>query len=216
MATAGGANIAVDGLVFAADAANIKSYPGTGTSVSDLSGNNLNGTLLNGATTTDKWFVFDGTNDELSFPHNSVYKNQELTVEFWINLNYEASGRHVMFTSWYGFTVEINNPSGQIKWGLAGLPSQYMTGGYINYSQTYHLVCTYNPNTDLQKVYLDGLLSEQQSSSGTINYGVNELRFSGNWDRTNGKMGGIKIYNRELSSQEILQNYNATKSRFSL
>lgn len=209
-----GPKIITDGLVFAVDAGSTKSYSGSGTNITDLSGNNSNGTLLNGATTSDKWFIFDGTNDELSFPHNSVYKNQELTVEFWINLNHEASGRHVMFTSWYGFTVEINNPSGQVKWGLSGLPNQYMTGGYINYSQTHHLVCTYNPNTDLQKVYLDGLLSEQQSSSGTINYGTSELRFSGSWDRTNGKIGGMKIYNRELTSQEVLQNYNSTKSRF--
>ena len=215
MAVAGGPNIVEDGLVLYLDAGNYDSYSG-GTTARDLTNNVSQGSLLNGVGYLNSWFLFDGTNDEISFPNDSVYKNQELTVDFWINLDYEPSGRHVMFTTWYGFTVEINNPSGQIKWGLAGLPSQYMSGGYITYSQTHHLVCSYNPVTDSQKVYLDGSLSAQQTAAGTINYGSSTLRFSGSWDRTKGKMGAMKIYNRELSATEILQNYNATKSRFGL
>ena len=65
MATNGGPNIIEDGLVFAVDAANKKSYPGSGTTWADLAGSN-NGTLINGPTFDSGnggSIVFDGTND---------------------------------------------------------------------------------------------------------------------------------------------------------
>ena len=61
-----GPNIITDGLVLYLDAANTKSYPGSGTTWSDLSGNGNNGTLVNGPTfnsTNGGSIVFDGVND---------------------------------------------------------------------------------------------------------------------------------------------------------
>jgi hypothetical protein len=209
-----GAPIVTDGLVFAVDAGNLVSYEPGSNIVADFTGNNSNGTLLNGAYGSGNWFVFDGNNDELVFPHNSVYKNQEISVDFWINLDYESGGRHVMFTSWYGFTVEINNPSGVLTWGLAGLPSQYMGVGTIEYGKTYHVSCTYNPVTNIQNGYINGKLLKTQTVDGNINYSSSELIFSGSWDRTKGKMGCMKIYNKELTQEEVLQNYNAQITKF--
>ena len=50
MATIGGSNIVTDGLVLSLDAANRRSYPGSGTAWSDMAGNNNIGTLTNGPT----------------------------------------------------------------------------------------------------------------------------------------------------------------------
>ena len=55
---------------------------------------------------------------------------------------------------------------------------------------------------------------DDQVVDGTVNYNSSELRFSGSWDRTKGKMSFMKIYNKELSQDEVLQNYNATAARF--
>jgi len=211
-----GADIVTDGLVFAVDPANLISNERGSSDVYDLTKNTQLGTLLNGATSDGNWFIFDGNDDELAFPHNSVYKNQEITVDFWVNLDKESGGRHVMFTSWYGFTVEVNNTQtvGYLTWGLYGLPGQYMGGPTITYNKPTNITCTYNPSTNIQNIFIDGELKASQVVDGTVNYNSSELRFSGSWDRTKGKMSFMKIYNKELSQDEVLQNYNATAARF--
>jgi len=208
--------IVTSGLVFAVDAGNIVSYEPGSTTAYDLTGNVTAGTLNNGTYGSGNWFIFDGSNDEISFPHDADYKNQSLSVDFWVNLDSESSGRHVMFTTWYGFTVEVNNPGGSLSWGLNGLPGQYMTAGTITYGSTTHIACTYNTTTNVQNIYINGSLAGTQVVDGTINYSSDNLYFSGSWDRTKGKMGSMKVYNKDLSSTEVSQNYNAQKVRFGL
>jgi hypothetical protein len=208
--------IVTSGLVFAVDAGNIVSYEPGSTNAYDLTGNVTAGTLNNGTYSIGNWFVFDGVNDEIVFPHDPDYKNQSISVDFWVNLDAEGSGRHVMFTSWYGFTVEVNNPGGSVAWGLNGLPGQYMNAGTITYGSTTHIACTYDTTSNTQKIYLNGVMAGSQIVDGTITYDTSQLIFSGSWDRTKGRMGAMKIYNKELSASEVLQNYNATKSRFGL
>jgi|688.fasta_scaffold145139_3 hypothetical protein len=208
--------IVTSGLVFAVDAGNIVSYEPGSITAYDLTGNVTSGTLNNGTYGSGNWFIFDGSNDEISFPHDADYKNQSLSVDFWVNLDSESSGRHVMFTTWYGFTVEVNNPGGSLSWGLNGLPGQYMTAGTITYGSTTHIACTYNTTTNVQNIYINGSLAGTQIVDGTINYSSDNLYFSGSWDRTKGKMGSMKIYNKELSSSEVKQNYQAQSSRFGL
>ena len=80
-----GPKIVTDGLVLALDAANKKSYPGTGTTWQDLSGNGNDATLVNSptfGTTNGGRFEFDGTNRYLTFPEIS-FTNQDFTLEFW-------------------------------------------------------------------------------------------------------------------------------------
>ena len=209
-----GPNIVTDGLVFYVDAGNIESY--NNSSIFDLTSNNINGSLYN-ITVLNSWFVFDGISSEIAFPNNSIYKTPSITVDFFVNLDYEATGRHVMFTSWLGFTVEINNPSGAIVWGLYGPSNQYFGGNYtITYGQPAHIVCTFDDTSKSQMIYKNGIFLEGQTPTGSISYDTGTLRFSGSWDRTKGKMGGFKIYNRALSQPEVSQNYNALKSRYGM
>jgi hypothetical protein len=80
--------IVTDGLVLALDAANSLSYPGSGTTWTDLSGKGNNGTLVNGPTfspTNGGSIVFDGTNDYISFPNNPNLDSQAITMESWSN-----------------------------------------------------------------------------------------------------------------------------------
>ena len=89
-----GPHIATDGLVLYLDAANIKSYPGSGTTWSDLSGNNNSGTLTNGPTFSTGSLgsiVFDGTDDYLNIPDSTAMQVGDVfTINAWIfptNLN---------------------------------------------------------------------------------------------------------------------------------
>jgi hypothetical protein len=94
MSVAGGPDLIQDGLVLCLDAANTKSYPGSGTSWVDLSGNGNNGTLTNGPTfssTNGGNIFFDGTNDYVRVSSTSIIPgSSSFTFNIW--LNYSISG----------------------------------------------------------------------------------------------------------------------------
>ena len=87
MATDYNPSIVTDGLVLCLDAANTKSYPGSGTTWTDISGKGYDGTLTNGPTFSSDnlgCIVFDGSNDRVDGVHNSELNlTQDLTVECW-------------------------------------------------------------------------------------------------------------------------------------
>lgn len=88
MAGSIGPNIVEDGLVLHLDAANKKSYPGSGTTWNDLSGNGYNATLYNGASFNSDVggnINFDGVNDYVEIPNNSGYTVQSGSIEYWVN-----------------------------------------------------------------------------------------------------------------------------------
>jgi len=120
-------SIVRDGLVFYLDAANSKSYPASGTTWFDLSGNGNNGTLVNGVgydSSSLGSLVFDGSNDNASVPHNASYKvNVPMTITAWVRSNNPASGGDIISTD------DFNCQSG-------GLGSSRYRGVVFRYSPT--------------------------------------------------------------------------------
>jgi hypothetical protein len=94
-----GPRVVTDGLVLALDAADTNSYPGSGTTWNDLSGNGNTGTLTNGPTySSDNGgsIVFDGTNDYVPLVNN-LGDPQQFTIEFWAyptELNIDANNNY--------------------------------------------------------------------------------------------------------------------------
>ena len=112
MSTLQSGHIITDGLVIALDAANTKSYPGSGTTWSDLSGNSNNGTLTNGPTFNSRnggSIVFDGVDDYVTLGTPSILNGVQLplTICGWGNLS-TVSG----FRTLYG--VYSNTTGGNI------------------------------------------------------------------------------------------------------
>ena len=96
MAAVSGPNVVEDGLVLSLDAGNTKSYPGSGTSWTDLIGSNYG--TIDGSTHNSGdggSFVFDGTNDNVKIPYTADSNisdalfngSNNFTVEFWFNAN---------------------------------------------------------------------------------------------------------------------------------
>jgi hypothetical protein len=83
MATIGGSNIVTSGLILSLDAANSRSYPGSGTTWSDLSGNGNTGTLTNGPTFSNNSLVFDGTNDYSTTPDSTSLRPASFSIDTW-------------------------------------------------------------------------------------------------------------------------------------
>ena len=217
--------IVTDGLVLALDAADKNSYPGSGTTWSDRAGTN-NNTLTNGPTFSSSnggSIVFDGTNDYSTAPNNTLLDNQTITMESW---NYPA------FVFQSGFLFEkgaVNtqysnfyNGDGTFYFRTIGLSNQdttFYAPSYISANTWNHIVCTYGAG--VKTIYLNTVqIAQVTGITGTISTNTTGLYIGaygpGSSYFFNGRIAISRVYNRALSSVEVLQNYNAQKSRFNL
>jgi len=232
-----GPNLVRDGLVLALDAANTKSYPGSGTVWNDLSGNGNNGTLVNGPTFDSGnggSIVFDGVDDGINLPNNSIFyltPNQNQTNCGWFNTNktntstiiYDA--RNNLPTT-LGYFVGVQNNGTLRAWFYNTFTdgSSLQISTPINQNTWYFYSVVFN-RTGLMLLYLNGTLKDSINISPFANnnysintnptIGIKSYSVSG-INPFNGNISNVSIYNRALTAQEVLQNYNATKSRFGL
>jgi hypothetical protein len=225
MATDGGPNTVTNGLVLHLDAGNFKSYPGSGTTWFDKSGNSNNGTLINGPTFNSSnggSMVFDGVNDYITTP-NVIGGFTNYSAEFWFKLNTNTAGVEKWLGSQYssagggvGRVIFMIFTSNKIRNFINGTSFDGDTTILTNI--WYHVVFTRN-TTGSGTIYLNGVLDGSGTLSTPavqnqpyINGGTTS--FSNRW--VNGQIPITRLYNKALSAQEVLQNYNATKSRFNL
>ena len=211
--------VVTDGLVYYLDAANPRCYSGSGLTVNGLVGG-IGGTLVNGVgfgSTNNGFFTFDGTNDYAEFPYNASINNvTQMTIECWYKSSNISVGGMLFSTytntpSNLGYNFEIF----QSKMLLQIWPASTYTQSTITLSNNtwYLLTTTYNSGT--VKYYVNG------ESAGSASYTFSPSSVNlliGKWPTNNyylnGQLANIKFYNRDLSAQEILQNYNATKKRY--
>jgi len=241
MATLYSPRIATDGMVLCLDAGNSKSYPGTGTVFTDLSGNSNTGTVYNGAAYSSASnggiFTFDGSNDyvgvgspnsRFSWTVSGAGLNY-MSIEMWVKSS-DTSGR--TFSKPWNGNGEYNYWVDNSGWGVNSGGSSYAlsctsyaTGNWE------HFVYIATPLQLL--VYRRGILNAGPTNHGLTGniptYGNANIDLaimtlypygSGTWSYTGhgiaGDLGLFRIYNRILSSSEIIQNYNAQKGRYGL
>jgi hypothetical protein len=236
MGVAGGPDLIQDGLVLDLDASDRNSYVSGSTTWFDLSGLNNSGSLINGPTfnsTNGGSIVFDGTNDYVNILNPSILQNQNLTVSTWIKptaatnvitgiIDYDhgitqgwvlqsedaTSNRNYYFAYYDGSTFQ---PSSGIGTGK---------GVQLTNSIWQNLIFTKNGTSIVG--YLNSVQTyTSTASSGTIMYLANKNLWLGGVVSIagrfyNGTIANTQIYNRALTAQEILQNYNAQKSKFGL
>ena len=219
-------NIVRFGLVLDLDAGNPYSYAGAGTSLYDVSGNSYNGTLTNGPvynTTNGGVIVFDGSDDYVSIPSNSNFNNgNNITVEAWVLCTNWSTYTHPMIVA-KGINVEWilwkSNDTGVVgKLGWRGGGSVYTTTSLPNNTW---VQCVGSVGSAGQKVYLNGVLESTVGNttftSGNVDVSIAAGLVAGSPSNPLGASVAItRIYNRQLTDAEVLQNYNATKGRFGL
>ena len=209
-------NVVTDGLVFAVDAANKKSYPGSGTTWTDLAGNN-NGTLTNGPTFDSGdggSIVFDGVDDYVAAAFNTSGITQ-MTLDVWVYLDNDPSDGTII-----GKWVTTGSRSFLIWWDI-GAPANIRFITQNTSAANTVTSNTSNANNSGIKLYVNNDLKETVSHvstpftmTSTTDFGIgDDTTLSRN---LKGKVSSAKIYNRVLTSTEISQNYNALKSRFGL
>lgn len=222
MSIAYNTSIVRDGLVLYLDAANKKSYPGTGTAWNDLSGNGRNSTLSNGPIFNTNYFSFDGTNDVATLSNNFIPADSPLTVSVWVKPRSDGMLVDTLndSLSWDGFTIRIQ--SGFYRWWLfkqnnspniqASLASTLVyNGNWQNVTGTY--------NGTTAALYINGVLDVSVAYSGgydlgTANIGIGARATTAN--PCNCDISNVSIYNRALSANEVQQNFNAMRGRYNV
>ena len=233
----GGPGVVVDGLVLWLDAANPKSYVSGSTTWNDISRGGNNGTLTNGPTFSSQnngSIVFDGVDDFVlvNSGSTSINPTTAITVASYFNISsYGANYAPLVFkqNNYSGFFEQyaLYLANTEVGFAITGVDrSQKIASSIADYrNQFVYAVGTCDINTDELKLYINGTLIQTTSFTSTFDIadtpinigGSGVLKFGATYAGfANGKIYSTQIYNRALTSQEVLQNYNATKSRFGL
>jgi hypothetical protein len=234
MGVSGGPSIIRDSsLVLELDASDRNSYPGSGTVWTDLSGNNNNGSFVNGPTFSSAnggSIVFDGNTSSayITTPSTLILSNT-ISFNFWVS----SIGQTAYNQTILGKDTNGANPHLLIRRGGS---SDNLIWNYYNGSATF--TTTFNSfftgfnnlfiNLQITADYISGVVSVYRNgvlfgtSTQTMLYpNTSAILTLGNWLANialplNGKIAISQIYNKILSANEVQQNYNALKSRFGL
>ena len=221
-----GPDIVTNGLVFAVDAASERSYPGTGTTWTDLSGNSINGTLTNGPTFSSGnggSFLFDNYDDYVSLGASSQFSiTNQISLFSWVKID--------SFTNWDGIFGAYSGGSFVHFQLIGGRINLYVYGpgagwdrldpGYDQLTAGEWANVGFTFGSSVLTVYLNGVAmpttvtGSASNVTSTTEVSIGRV-YSG--DRNlGGYVATTDVYNRALSSAEVTQNYNAIKGRFGL
>lgn len=201
--------IVTDGLVLCLDAGNRRSYPGSGTAWADLSGNNGNITLVNGPTFSGNntgYVTFDGVND---YATATIPALTDYSLSFWLYVIALGSGERQIFmpSNDVGSISIVNSAWGSWSGTVFRAGTAMTTGTWYNFIMTRTGTTTnFFVNSQLASTFNTGV----SISTGT-GYFCSSTAVARN---LNARLSGIYFYNRVLSAQEVLQNFNATRGRF--
>jgi hypothetical protein len=212
MALSRGPKIVTSGLVLALDAADKNSYLGSGTTWTDLSGNGNNATLINTPTYSNNKFYMNGTTQYAEVTSNI---STTRTVDIVYKLYNPGTG--------WGPLWRVEDWRERIFPGtinfIASSVTYYYIDGPDNGTSIINIVYSYN-GTSL-KSYKNGVIQSTATMDSNMDTGLYTYRFgnqSGGSTNAYVEMDlySVKFYNRQLTDTEVLQNYNATKTRFGL
>ena len=219
--------IVTDGLVFCLDAANARSYPGTGTTWTDLTANKYNGTLSNMSNNFSNdnggSLTFDGADDlcRTTLPASEL----DLDCTVIVTCSVAAVGDS---SSTANRAFSLDRTSGATKWAIgtrqgttlfqfAGGGGSDTTTSYFSYSLNEIFQAAVVVSGSGHRLYKNGNLKSSGSLTGdssSFSFAAVGCRIISNDRHWNGKIFNVTAYNRQLTDAEIRQNYLATKGRY--
>ena len=239
MGVKAGPRVSTNGLVFDIDAANSRSYSGSGNTANGLIGG-IGGTLVNGvgfSSANNGSFFFDGTNDFINIPSQTnllSFGTNNFTISLWLYPKYVYSGSgfyyQTILSNYTSYESDFNSYLHVVLFNsdfynfydfISILDS---TGNYISgfgisllINQWSNVVFTKDGTTF--SGYKNGIGSTSVTKTGVNYSGSRNTKIGGGVSSTqtlSGNVTQVQLYNRALSAQEILQNYNATKGRYGI
>lgn len=222
-----GQKIVTSGLVLNLDAAQKRSYPGSGTTWTDLSNNGNNGTLTNGPTFNSGnggSIVLDGINDYVSISYSSSFAwgTNNFTLSLWIKIDSTTPSfftRLIDQNYLNSFSFMLNS-SKNLQFEINGNASSVIDNSKNYADDIWHNCVAIRTASTTASIYVDGVIKNSGNVVGGNITSTNNIAIGGEF---NGSTRFLKcnvstalIYNRALTATEVLQNYNAIKSRFGL
>lgn len=221
-------SIVTSGLVMNLDAGNSASYPGSGTTWTDLSGLGTNGTLTNGPTfnsSNSGSIVLDGSNDYVAFDYDL---RTNWSYECWVLKNVSTSfaflGLGPTGVTSSAISIALGNPnSTTLRFGFWANDTDFPIATTLT-NTWYHYCFTYNHSSPFtKKCYRNGVeisgtpvqTQAQFIGTGTVRIGAT-YGPSVNDAYANGRFAISRLYNRVLSQAEITQNFNALRGRYGI
>jgi hypothetical protein len=229
--------IVTNGLVLNLDAAQKRSYSGSGTIWTDLSGNGNSGSLTNGPTFSSGnggSIVFDGVDDYGLIINPLNFQSQNLSISIWVNPSIATAAIADLIDydhaspPFQGWVIQSEDATTNNSYyfayynGSTFQPVGIGSGAGVRLTNLIWQNITYIKNGTSVIGYLNGTQSANfTGANSTISYQSNKNAIIGSCVGVSGRsfkgnMSNIQIYNRALSATEVLQNYNANKSRFGL
>jgi hypothetical protein len=216
-------------IVLYLDAANTNSYPGTGTTWTDLSGQSNNGTLINGPgynSGNGGSLVFDGSNDYVSETSalSDSFLQGNWTISFWVNfdsLNTGTTSNDKILLHHGSFAVNkglhLVQRNSRIHFGLLG--NDIQGSAIVSTNTWYHVTFTLNNTTFVKQIFINGSLDNSGIGNGGAYTGTgSNTRIGGEvvtfGQPFDGKMSSVIAYSGVLTSSQIAENYNAFKERY--
>lgn len=236
MAVHAGPDVITNGLIVNLDAGNSKSYPGSGTTWIDLSGNARNGSLVNSPTfITDNSgaFTFDGANTYISSTFDLSWNNTN-SVTIFVTLRPSTLSQWRPFlgkgpSNWEWQLIQNNGNLDFVYWNTGGghtngpIPS--ISNVFISTTSFVNICMVWNHVDNKYYFYRNGSLinttnwtdaSINQNRTDGINIGGNLYKWSMPGNYWSGSISNIQIYNRALSDSETIQNFNALRGRYGI
>ena len=221
----------VNGLVIYLDAANIKSYPGSGISWIDRSGSGNTGTLVNGPiynSLKKGSIVFNGVNNYINCGNILNYTSGDFTFNYWIYVtslitNVGGSGPVIVFKGGYqvnGYYDQIGaNGSIVFVTNISGASVvTYTNAGVISVGNSYNI--SYTRQGSSVRIYVNGVdvtyVAGNHINPFSSNSNFTLASYDGSYLFSNVRLYSFSSYNRKLSATEVLQNFNVTRSRFEM
>ena len=209
---------------------NLTSYPGSGTTVNDLSGNSLNGTMSN-VTFNYPSFTYNGTNSQVSISDNALLEpgSGDWTIEVWVNQTGSTGSQVILGKFDPGgasrdvcYAVRVLNGSVRADFGDGSTATN--TSSYaLNLGSWYQLTYVFNNVANNNIItYVNGV--EQSTTTHSFSSMLNTTAnlYLGSYNNGeysqyfNGKIGITRIYGSALSSEDVLTNFNANRERYGL
>jgi hypothetical protein len=220
---------ALSNLVLYYDASNVKSFPGAGTSIYDMSGNNNTGTLTNGASWGGNFngvINFDGTNDYVEINSSTAFPSSNSArticisyIPSQINAQRTCLFFHGSVATSQGFMISSHTDGKRTQvQAYSNQANAYSSTDWVA-GKLNHLVVTFDGTT--VTYYTNGVADGTATFSSTINTinGVNPRigTYPSGWGgeySAQGQIPLVMVYNKVLTASEIKQNYCAIRNKY--
>ena len=229
--------IVTSGLVLYLDAANPKSYPGSGTNIVDVSKNNNTISLTNGTSFNNNlngFFSFDGVNDYINTNYliiSGTDSSKAITIDLFIRPDAAqptATFNPVIIGSGYysGFGLRYTGSIYQNWIRLA--TGVFVRDINVSMGNFNHIVLIWGGESDSKlSTFLNGVkLNDLNVTYGAFGQNHNSWPFRIGFPYTTGgntatgyfkgDIGTVKVYDRALTDLEVQQNFNATRGRYGI